>query len=322
MSADLAPAALDSVLLEMCVRLRAADGALETMLHEVSRAASEVLGGARTSIRILDETRTRLLVAARTGAALGDHEFKVGEGLAGWVVARAESICVDDAETDPRFVAKEGQVDRVGAFVGVPLLDRQGAIGVLAATSREVAFSSTQLRWMQVIAGVATPYLDVARLNRIAITDELTLALNRRALEALIPRDPPAGDSILSVALFDIDHFKTINDRLGHASGDDVLRAVPRLLAAMLRRDDAVVRLGGDEFLLVLRGVDADVAMQIAERACAAVAGAGILREPVTLSAGVAERGRGESRDDLLARADRALYRAKAAGRNQAACDR
>ena len=311
------------VLLELCERLRGASGALETMLHHVADAASQLLDGARTSIRLVDESRTRLLVAARSGASqtAADVEFSIGEGLAGWVVARGEPLCVADAEADARFVPKSGQVEPVGAFAGVPLLDSEGAIGVLAASSRTTQFTQPQLHWLQVIAGVATPYLDVARLNRIAITDELTLALNRRALEALIPRDPPVGDAMLSVALFDIDHFKAINDRLGHASGDDVLRAVPRLLSTMLRRDDAVVRLGGDEFLLVLRGVDATVAMQIADRACVAVAGAAIVREPVTLSAGVAERAQGETREALLERADRALYRAKAAGRNRAAGD-
>ena len=103
----------------------------------------------------------------------------------------------------------------------------------------------------------------------------------------------PTDDTTLSVALFDIDHFKLINDRLGHAAGDDVLRAVPRMLASMLRRGDAVVRLGGDELLLVLRGVDA--------------------------AAAAAERAGGETRESLLERVDRALYRAKAEGRNRAA---
>ena len=315
------PSAPDALILELIDRLRSASGALEAMLQSVTDAASTLLGGARTSLRLLDESRTRLLVAARTGTALhgADQEFRVGEGLAGWVVARGEPVCVGDAEADPRFVAKPGQRGHVGAFVGVPLLDAEGAIGVLAASSTYGPFATPQVSWLRVVAGVATPYLDIARLNRIALTDELTLALNRRALDALIPHASTAPDApVLSVALFDIDHFKVINDRLGHAAGDDVLRTVPQLLATMLRREDAIVRLGGDEFLLVLRGVTAEAAQQIAARACAAVAAAAILSEPVTLSAGVAERAPGEPRNALLERADRALYRAKAEGRSRA----
>lgn len=313
----------DELLLDLLGRLRRARGNLDGMLGEVTDIASEFLGVERASLRLLDETRTRLLVAARTGASLHgdqDAEFQIGEGLAGWIVKQGKPLCLDDAENDPRFVAKPGMVARVGAFLGVPLLDAEGAIGVLAATSPN-AFTSAQARWLEVIAGVATPYLDIARLHRIAITDALTLALNRRALEQLIPHMALDGDGALSVVLFDVDHFKAINDRLGHGAGDDVLRAVPRLLGGMLRRGDEIIRLGGDEFLIVLRGADASAAQQIASRACETVADAALIAETVTLSAGVAERATGETRDALLARADRALYRAKADGRNRAEVD-
>ena len=310
------------LLLSLIARLRSARDGLEGMLQHVTDAASELLGGARVSLRLLDEARTRLLVAARTGAAAhtaADLEFRVGEGLAGWVVATGQTLRLDDADADPRFVAKPGQPSRLGAFLGVPLLDAEGAIGLVAAASTAAPFHGDHARWLELLAGVATPYLDIARLHRLAITDELTLAFNRRALDAVLPREP--NDVTLSVALVDIDHFKSINDQLGHAAGDDVLRAVPRLLGSMLRRGDAVVRLGGDEFLLVLRGVAAAAAQQIADRACAAVAGSAIVSAPVTLSVGVASRQPGETREALLGRADRALYRAKADGRNRAAVD-
>jgi diguanylate cyclase (GGDEF)-like protein len=309
-------------ILALLARLRGAAGALDPMLQHVTDLACEMLDCERASLRMLDDSRSRLLVAARTGLPIHeptDPEFRVGEGLAGWVAAHREPLCLDDAEADSRFVPKPGQARRLGAFLGVPLLDAQGAIGVLAVTSSVGTFTATQARWLQVIAGVATPYLDVARLRRIAVTDELTLALNRRALDALLPRQPAASDAALSVAVLDIDHFKAINDRLGHAIGDEVLRAVRRLLATTLRRGDEIVRLGGDEFLLILRGALASDAQQIADRACRIIAGTTIISEPVTISGGVAERFPHETREALMERADRALYRAKAAGRNRTA---
>lgn len=292
-------------------------------MQVVTDVTSELLDCERVSVRLLDESRTRLLVAARTGSAThseNDAEFLVGEGLIGWIVAHEEPIRIAEAEADARFVTRANQVSRVGAFLGVPLLDAEGAIGVLAASSPRRMFSIEEERWMRVLAGLATPYLDVARLNRIAITDELTLALNRRGLDVLFPPDPAlAGDVSLSVVLFDIDHFKVINDRHGHAAGDLVLRAIPRVLSGMLRRGDELVRMGGDEMLLVLRDVSASTALQIGERACAAVAATDLLGASVTLSGGVAERRPGETRESLLERADRALYAAKRGGRNRAA---
>jgi diguanylate cyclase (GGDEF)-like protein len=310
----------DVVLVALVEQLRATAGALDGMLRIVTELSAEILGGERTSVRLLDESRTRLLVAARTGSAVHetDPEFRVGEGLAGWVVAHGRIVHVDDAEADIRFVPKLGQVGKIGAFAGVPLADSGKAIGVLAASSVNRAFTPTDVRWLQVVAGIATPYLDVARLNRIAITDELTLALNRRALDALIPQ-PTAHDGLLSVVLFDVDNFKAINDRRGHNIGDEVLRVVSQQLRALLRRGDELVRLGGDEFLVVLRDVPITTAHQVAERALAAVSGGEISGFTVTLSAGVAERSPRETRESLLDRADRALYRAKADGRNRVA---
>ncbi|MFT3695583.1 MAG: sensor domain-containing diguanylate cyclase [Kofleriaceae bacterium] len=309
----------DELLAGLAEHMRTAHG-LEAMLQLVADTARELVDGERASVRMLDESRTQLLVAARSGLVSGVRdEFRVGEGLAGWIVANGEAVLVEDAERDPRFVTKVGQIAPLGAFAGVPLVDVAGPIGVLSVSGRDALFTQTDVRWLTVIAGLATPYLDVARLHRISITDDLTLALNRRALDALIP---PHDNAELSVVLVDIDHFKAINDRHGHGVGDEVLRTVPRLLKTMLRRDDEVVRLGGDEFLMVLRGVDADAAQVIAERACQWVAGASIVGQPITLSAGVAERLHDESRDHLLERADRALYRAKELGRNQAALAR
>jgi diguanylate cyclase (GGDEF)-like protein len=151
--------------------------------------------------------------------------------------------------------------------------------------------------------------------------DPLTGALNRRGLAQVFPDDGEADMVMpLCVMALDVDMFKQLNDRFGHAVGDEAIRRVAQLLSVVLRVGDAVVRHGGDEFLLVLPGVDLRQGSRIAERALDMIRNLEIdMGEHaigITASLGVAERREGETRDELIARADAALYEAKEAGRD------
>lgn len=163
------------------------------------------------------------------------------------------------------------------------------------------------------------------QLEHRARTDELTQLLNRKEvlsrIETLSGQSRRTGHE-LGVLFCDIDHFKDINDQHGHAAGDEVLRAMAERLRQTLRTsDDLAARIGGDELLVVLHGVqDLDNAAQIAEKVRVAAA------DPVdtlvgkvraTMSIGVTLAHEGESTDTLVARADTAMYRAKQCGRNQ-----
>jgi diguanylate cyclase (GGDEF)-like protein len=117
----------------------------------------------------------------------------------------------------------------------------------------------------------------------------------------------------LCVAIVDIDHFKVYNDTFGHLAGDEVLRACARAWDESLRGEDTIVRFGGEEFLVLLPRTDPEQAAEIVERLRAKTA------MGQTCSAGLACWDAVESVDDLLARADRALYLAKAGGRDQLA---
>jgi diguanylate cyclase (GGDEF)-like protein len=163
-----------------------------------------------------------------------------------------------------------------------------------------------------------------AELTEQAIIDGLTGVYNRRHLTAVLEqgiRDATLARSPLSVVIIDVDHFKSVNDQYGHAVGDRVLIQVARDLAGAVRQDDTVARFGGEEFVVVMPGVDACVAAARAnewrrQRAAASIdTAAGALS--LTFSAGVAELAAGDGPDDLLRVADKALYRAKAAGRNR-----
>jgi diguanylate cyclase (GGDEF)-like protein len=160
------------------------------------------------------------------------------------------------------------------------------------------------------------------RMRADARVDALTGIPNRRAmneeLAALIARTHRYGHE-LAVVLFDLDRFKAFNDTAGHLAGDRVLREVAATLKRSLRGSDSIYRYGGEEFLALLPGQDVEPAAIAAERLCRAVRELG-LEHPagglVTLSGGVAALRLGESAEQLLARADGALYDAKLAGRD------
>jgi diguanylate cyclase (GGDEF)-like protein len=174
------------------------------------------------------------------------------------------------------------------------------------------------------------------KLRELSIRDELTGLYNRRHLTERLEQESERSRRYgqgFSVALIDIDHFKTINDTHGHGVGDEVLVQFAAILRLQARFIDHVGqapertlgRFGGEEFMIILPGTSLAGAGVCVERMRAAVAqapfetSAGALA--VTFSAGLAEQREGESAEDLLQRADEALYRAKEAGRNQLASD-
>jgi diguanylate cyclase (GGDEF)-like protein len=158
----------------------------------------------------------------------------------------------------------------------------------------------------------------LAERERQSTTDPLTGLFNRRGAEAAAARERARSErsgTPLSLVVFDIDHFKRVNDNHGHAVGDEVLRAVAEALSAMARVTDVIARWGGEEFVAILPG-GLEGARSYAERTRAAVADL-TLPEPLTLSAGLAELGLGEPFEAALARADANLYQAKRAGRDR-----
>lgn len=162
-----------------------------------------------------------------------------------------------------------------------------------------------------------------AELQELSSTDALTGLSNVRTLIQNLPKlisyAHRTGAS-LSVVMFDVDRFKPVNDKYGHLAGDDLLRRLGHLLMDGRRREDIVARIGGEEFLIVLPGIDSAGAERVAARVLDLVSNMefSVDRVPVsiTLSAGVAELAAQDDERQILARADAALYRAKQSGRN------
>lgn len=182
---------------------------------------------------------------------------------------------------------------------------------------------ATLIAFLTLQGGLLRQYLlailRAERHARLAHLDGLTGLANRRQLEEWLrlgrERAEGTGQE-WSVILFDLDHFKRVNDTHGHAAGDEVLRATAAAVRGVLRNGEYLGRWGGEEFLVILPGVGQPAAARVASRLQAAVAAAphgGV--GPVTVSCGVAQGAPGESVPALLARADEALYAAKRGGR-------
>ena len=246
----------------------------------------------------------------------------------------------DNSSFDGRTVpSRDGRGVELRSVAVIPFGIDRSRSGVLllrtgrderALTTEDVAFADLVIRAAVAIIrraqALETTRADNRRLEALATTDPLTRVLNRRAfldrLTAEVDRSR-RYDSTLALLLFDVDHFKRINDTVGHLAGDSVLKQMGALLEDAVRKVDIVARYGGEEFVAILPETSLEGAVIFAERLRERIAAQSfdighqrVLRLTVSIgiatfpSVGVA------STDDLINRADEALYRAKAAGRN------
>jgi diguanylate cyclase (GGDEF)-like protein len=172
---------------------------------------------------------------------------------------------------------------------------------------------------------IAASFGNLQKFERNASTDALTGLGNRHAMEETFPREVGRclqSDQPVSLIMVDVDRFKSFNDKFGHVAGDRALSAVAHVLLKQFRPRDHLVRFGGDEFAILLPGIGEAEALTIAERVREAVSGStgdsndSLIRIPVEISMGVAQLQENDTFESLLRAADKALYRAKAAGRN------
>jgi len=192
---------------------------------------------------------------------------------------------------------------------------------------RRRKFSEEELQGVEMIIGAVICYLRNAcqflAIEQAAHTDVLTGIANKRAMNDALQRSSLLADRYgeqYSLILCDLDHFKAVNDNHGHVVGDHLLKTAARALEQSLRTSDSVYRFGGEEFAILLPHTDEKNARDVADRVRTAIAGirvdCGDSGVSVTASCGVAMYLEGETPEQWLARADEALYRAKAQGRN------
>ena len=208
-----------------------------------------------------------------------------------------------------RFVLKDGSIRFIESD-GRAIRDAGGRVSKVVVVSRDI----TEQKRLE------------AELREMAATDMLTGLPNRRhfigQLEQETARVHRDGEHSASVLMIDIDHFKGVNDSCGHVAGDQVLRRLATAMRQELRRIDTLGRIGGEEFAIILPGAALADAELFAERLRNKVAGTAVKhggqRLSITISIGVSEiHAADNSADDVLGRADRALYCAKEGGRNR-----
>lgn len=302
---------------------------LEESLKVVTDAAMRLVPTNHASIRLLDASGRELLSGARSGEG-SDHRpmsFRRGEGVIGWVAEHRDGVRIPDVAADERFKPRAGrQGFLIQSILAEPLWSGGEIIGVLSVTSPEKdAFSLDDQLLVRLLANCSAPPIERARLRRLAMTDDLTLAYNQRYLSPRfneeLERSRRTGQPV-SLLLMDLDHFKNVNDTYGHAVGDAVLRTFADRVRSFVRRLDVFIRRGGEEFLLVMPSTNLEQARTTAERIRARVSekpfdvpvGQAIRQ---TVSIGVATWDGAESPESFERRTDKAMYAAKSAGRDR-----
>ncbi|MDD9965980.1 MAG: diguanylate cyclase [Myxococcales bacterium] len=324
--------------------------------HTVLRQASESLGAAMTEREVLDAAlRAAADVAPFDFAAVTDfdpasrcHRVRraVGVGAERFVDLRFRdnASLTAMAVKNRHFLPLRGEYDPnnqvvftrrtplpdMQSLLILPLIVREEALGTLAlAARRRDAFGDPVRPALQALANQLAVALAnaaaVARLEALATTDGLTGCYNKRYFHEEMQSRLQAAQRFgrcVSLIIADIDHFKSVNDTYGHATGDVVIRELGALLKRLARETDVVARFGGEEFCILCEETDAEGAANLAERVREELAGKVFETElgklTVTCSLGVATYpDHGRDKRSLFDAADRALYVAKGSGRNR-----
>lgn len=280
-------------------------------LEEAQRSAGRLLSHVDDELTALtehldqDDQSRNAVVAARR---------ELGERMAGEVLALGER-----ARSAPDLASLQADVQARLATVGAHLAAlrereqlRERAWHEHAARMRE--------RIRELESSTRSMEATLKQKLQLADTDPLTGLANRRALEARMASLCEADAPVTSLLILDIDHFKNINDQLGHAAGDRALRIVAEQLQAALRPGDYLARYGGEEFVALL-AADGSEAMRVAERLRIRIGQTRFHSQnqvvPITLSCGIATVHPDDTSDSVFERADQALYRAKSNGRDR-----
>ncbi len=323
-------------------------------LESATRRMHEKLS---TSVELEDVSKALLISLAQVGQAkIGLLYGDMGERyelLADFGADHTEELfeSIDEEQGPIRYALESGEIlnlspqndglewveqstplgrFRPKSILSVPLMENQRAVGLAVLALGVEDLTSERAQIVESLRTQGAPYLQTAvlhqKLKDLAALDDLTHILNRRfglrRLREEFSRAVRHGTPV-SIIMFDVDHFKAFNDDFGHDAGDKVLKMVANAAEANLRSGDVVCRYGGEEFMVVAPGTGVNDAIRLAERLRRIIETTSISWKDqmlsVTISAGVATwpMERVSESEELVSASDKALYAAKAAGRNQ-----
>jgi diguanylate cyclase (GGDEF)-like protein len=296
---------------------------VEAVARETCKAIPEAEAVALVHRRAGGETGFVLDGFDRTSERFFRQPMIEGAGAAGWVMQRGTARRIDDlAQSDVALAGTQG----IRSWLGVPLF----MYGVIAVQStRAATFRDDHQRLLESLGLQIAAALQNAHLYELAMVDGLTGLFMRRYFDARIEEEIERSKRYgtpFSVVMMDVDDFKKLNDEHGHLIGDRVLRAIANVVKAQMRGVDTAARYGGEEIALILPRTEMVAAYNVGERIRAAIAEQRVTTdsEPpkvlgVTASFGIASypETRAANGEDLVRRADRALYRAKKTGKNR-----
>ena len=313
---------------------------IEERFERLTRIARRALHAPVAAISLVNEEKQWF----KSAAGWGVSELPRGESICRLTVEANQIVTIGDTLEDPRVAKLQVVVSapRFRSYAGHALVDEHGtAIGTFCIfdlkpreflpADRQMLTDLAALAQRELLSdqltnahAALTSKLGVAR--REALMDPLTHLWNRRGASVLLKGAFASADQRnkpLALALLDLDNFKRINDTHGHQAGDEVLRRAASRLLSTVRGDDAICRLGGDEFLVLMADTDSAIASRVSERIRRSITDTPIPTRdgamPVSVSVGCTVRQPRDtaSVDELLERADQALLQSKTAGRNR-----
>ncbi len=306
---------------------------LNHLIDFIPEGATRLLEAKRCSLMFLDNESKELRIVSAIGlenSVVQNTRVRFGDPVAGHVARTGQPLLVKNIETDPRIDITNRFRYQNKSFIIVPILLHNKVVGVVNVSEKKdqnhPEFNEIDLKILTMVVHQAAISIENAyyyrEKKRLSDTDPMTGLYNHRyfiqRLQEEISRSNRKNFP-LSLMMLDLDGFKDFNDSFGHLEGDRLLQNISAIIRNSLREFDIACRYGGDEFVVILPETEISQAESVARRIKIAVSEMDAKSE-VTVSIGLAERKEGDGSNDVILKADRALYQSKSEGRNTIRC--